>query len=282
MHLTNCQVGTYLLFLLHIYGSGKLLPNNDEQLCLLGRVTADNWPTMRKAVLEHYFVLAADGWTHRKVLRVILEQTQKLQKASDRGRKAGQASARARQRQSLAQEYGFQPDTSTTQVEPESNHSEPHSDPESESNLCPSPEAEAEPYLKREGPPLQDREFEKWCKGLEKKFDRELEKLQTELKEKLTGARGATAKAEWQRRLEAVEARLYGPPVPDAAPAPSSLHLKVSPASSEDEQKAQRDEPLLAGARYLLKQGDLKRLTPEHRAALGRAGIPVPSPKKEN
>ena len=83
MHLNATEFGVYSLFLVIVYSTGRPLPDNEDQLRTMARVSEKEWPHIRRAVLEYYFALTPQGWFKKKIGEVMTAQV----KASRKGKK---------------------------------------------------------------------------------------------------------------------------------------------------------------------------------------------------
>lgn len=122
--------------------------------------------------------------------------------------------------------------------------------------------------VKGEGRPPLDLKFEGWRKSLEKLFPRELEKMKADLGIQLKRAKPED-RADWKRRLSAVEAQIYGGKVPEEGVTPRPA---LAAARSQVENPPASAEEVLEGARYLLSVKKGRSLTPLQKAALETVG----------
>lgn len=86
-HLRAFGIGAYLLLMFHYWSTGGL-PDNDEQLAAIARMTRGEW-TKHKPTLQAFF---KDGWKHGR----IDYELDKARNISDAAREAGKASGRSR------------------------------------------------------------------------------------------------------------------------------------------------------------------------------------------
>ena len=90
-HLNAAQHGAYLLLLMNYWQRGKPLPDSNDRLAIVARMSAEEWASNRK-ILGEFFVVKNECWTHRRVERDLL----RVKGISNAGRVAGLASAKAR------------------------------------------------------------------------------------------------------------------------------------------------------------------------------------------
>jgi uncharacterized protein YdaU (DUF1376 family) len=87
--LTTEQHGAYLLLLMDYWKSGKL-PDNDQVLAQICKLTPDAWSNA-KAMLMPYFSIEQGFWVHKRVEQEIAEAKVNQQKKHDRAVKAAEA-----------------------------------------------------------------------------------------------------------------------------------------------------------------------------------------------
>jgi uncharacterized protein YdaU (DUF1376 family) len=61
-HLKAEEHGVYLLLIMHYWVKGSL-PNDDEQLARIGKVTPSKWKNMREIINAFFY----DGWHHESL-----------------------------------------------------------------------------------------------------------------------------------------------------------------------------------------------------------------------
>ena len=86
-HLRAAEHGAYLLLMFHYWSTGGL-PDNDEQLSTIARMTRSEWKK-HKPTLQAFF---KEGWKHGRVDY----ELDKARNISDAAREAGKASGRSR------------------------------------------------------------------------------------------------------------------------------------------------------------------------------------------
>lgn len=90
-HLTAAQHGAYLLLIFNYWQRGQPLNNANERLTNVARMSNAEWAAA-KPVLQEFFEVDGDTWTHRRIERDLEAVRLKSTKASN----AGKASASAR------------------------------------------------------------------------------------------------------------------------------------------------------------------------------------------
>jgi len=75
---------------------GKCLPDSNDRLAIVARMSNDEWTANREVIAE-FFEVTSDGWTHKRVERDLI----KVKGISNAGKIAGMASAKARKEKSL-------------------------------------------------------------------------------------------------------------------------------------------------------------------------------------
>ena len=87
-HLNTTQHGAYLLLIMNYWQRGKPLPAKDEYLAQICRLNLDQWLEI-KPVIEEFFTIKKDQWTHKRIDKDLLAVMSKSTKRSE----AGKASA---------------------------------------------------------------------------------------------------------------------------------------------------------------------------------------------
>jgi uncharacterized protein YdaU (DUF1376 family) len=87
--LTTEQHGAYLLLLMDYWRSGKL-PDNDQVLAQITKMTPDAWSNA-KAMLMQYFSIEQGYWVHKRVEQEILDAAENKDKKHQRAVKAADA-----------------------------------------------------------------------------------------------------------------------------------------------------------------------------------------------
>ena len=95
-HLNAAQHGAYMLLLMNYWQRGKALPDVNERLATVARMTNDEWAANRD-VLAELFEITPEGWFHTRVERDL----QKVKGISNAGKIAGIASGIARKQRAL-------------------------------------------------------------------------------------------------------------------------------------------------------------------------------------
>lgn len=91
--LTMEQHGAYMLFLRHIYTTGKPIPA--KQCFSIARALTEQQQENATIVLEKFFFLDGENWRNLRCEEVINEQNARHQKRVDAGRSGGNAKAAA-------------------------------------------------------------------------------------------------------------------------------------------------------------------------------------------
>jgi uncharacterized protein YdaU (DUF1376 family) len=103
-HLRAGGVGAYLLLLFHHWSTGSL-PEDDDQLSSIARLTPAEW-RKAKPVIEKFF---KPGWRHGRVEEDLEAAKQSYEKRAKAGAEGGKAKARAKQSSSNATAEPEQP-----------------------------------------------------------------------------------------------------------------------------------------------------------------------------
>jgi uncharacterized protein YdaU (DUF1376 family) len=102
-HLTTVQHGAYLLLIMHYWKRGSL-PEADDQLAAITRMTAAGWK-QAKPVIQSFFL---DGWKHKRIeqeLAKAAEISSKRRKAAEQMHAKKDANAPASAEQMQTQEH---------------------------------------------------------------------------------------------------------------------------------------------------------------------------------
>jgi len=91
MHLNAEKHGAYLLLIMNYWQTGKPLPNDDERLATIARVSNERWTDVKRTLME-FFVLDGDALVHPRIESDLKYVEDKQHKAAQ----AGKASAIAR------------------------------------------------------------------------------------------------------------------------------------------------------------------------------------------
>lgn len=90
-HLNAAQHGAYLLLLMNYWQRGKPIPDANDRLAIVARMSPEEWASNRGVVAE-FFIVKNDLWMHGRVERDLL----KVKGISLAGKIGGMASAKAR------------------------------------------------------------------------------------------------------------------------------------------------------------------------------------------
>jgi len=103
-HLRAMLMGAYLLLLFHHWSAGEL-PDDDEQLSAISRLTPSEWRKARP-ILERFF---QPGWKHGRVEKDLASARESYEKRAKAGEKGGKAKAEIKQSSSNATAKPEQP-----------------------------------------------------------------------------------------------------------------------------------------------------------------------------
>jgi uncharacterized protein YdaU (DUF1376 family) len=92
-HLTTAQHGAYLLLMMHYWRKGEL-PDDDQQLCKIAKLSPKTWCQYR-ATLQDFFY---EGWKHKRIDAELAKMMRVSEKRAIAGQKGGLGSALARMR----------------------------------------------------------------------------------------------------------------------------------------------------------------------------------------
>lgn len=107
-HLRAAGHGAYLLLIIHYWSTGGL-PNDDDQLAAIARMSSADWRKMRPTIQKFF----EDGWKHERIEEELVEAQKKYEARVQAGRKGGKAKARDKQNPSNATAKSYQPITDT-------------------------------------------------------------------------------------------------------------------------------------------------------------------------
>lgn len=96
-HLRALGIGAYSLLLFHHWSTGSL-PDDDEQLMVIARLTKAEWVKLRPTLAKFF----GEGWRHRRVEKDLAEAKESYEKRAAAGSEGGKAKARKKQSQSNA------------------------------------------------------------------------------------------------------------------------------------------------------------------------------------
>ena len=95
-HLNAAQNGAYMLLLMNYWQRGKALPDLNDRLSTVARMSNEEWIANRD-ILEEFFTVEDGLWTHGRVERDLI----KVKGISNAGKIGGIASAKARREKTL-------------------------------------------------------------------------------------------------------------------------------------------------------------------------------------
>ncbi len=88
VHLSAAQSGAYLHLIMHYWTHGGL-PDDDEQLCRISKLSEQEWQKYRPLIAAFF----EPGWRHERIEKELALAIQRYAKRSDAGRKGGNAKA---------------------------------------------------------------------------------------------------------------------------------------------------------------------------------------------
>ncbi len=103
-HLRAAGHGAYLMLLFHYWSTGAL-PDDDDQLSMITRMTPAEWRKIRP-MIEAFF---APGWKHGRVEKDLESARESYEKRAKAGEKGGKAKAESKQSSSNATAKPEQP-----------------------------------------------------------------------------------------------------------------------------------------------------------------------------
>lgn len=86
MHLRTVQHGAYMLLIFHYWTSGEALPDDDEQLAAVTRLSVSEWLSHR-LTLSRFFDIANGRWTHKRIEQELAKSRKQRQARSEGGKK---------------------------------------------------------------------------------------------------------------------------------------------------------------------------------------------------
>lgn len=101
-HLSTAQHGAYLLLIGHYWTTSKSLPDNDDMLRQVTRMTPAEWKKARP-VLAEFFTSEGGRWVHRRIEAEMLQASDKQAKRSARSSAAASARWSSRNAPSMPQ-----------------------------------------------------------------------------------------------------------------------------------------------------------------------------------
>jgi uncharacterized protein YdaU (DUF1376 family) len=121
-HLTTEEHGAYLLLIMNYWQRGKPLPNNDERLARIARLSNERWTDVKQTI-EEFFNITSTEWRHARIDKDLNAVNEKSKSASE----AGLASAKARKaKKETDVEQTF--NARSTDVEQTFNHTNTYTD----------------------------------------------------------------------------------------------------------------------------------------------------------
>ena len=72
--------GCYVNLLVKAWGSGGYLPNDDEQLAAIARVSKTKWTNTMKTVMLRLFTVDEHGWRHEEMFEQLQGVHEKMKK----------------------------------------------------------------------------------------------------------------------------------------------------------------------------------------------------------
>ena len=91
-HLRAAGIGAYVLLMFHHWSTGSL-PDDDEQLMAISRLTKPEWSKLRP-ILAKFF---DEGWRHGRIAKDLETSHANYQKRAKAGSEGGKAKAAAKQ-----------------------------------------------------------------------------------------------------------------------------------------------------------------------------------------
>lgn len=89
IHLDTLEHGAYILLIFHYWKHGKPLPNDDEKLAKLCRLSLKKFQKIKKNILE-FFSIENDFLIHERIEIELSKAREKSLKASDSGKKSAE------------------------------------------------------------------------------------------------------------------------------------------------------------------------------------------------
>jgi uncharacterized protein YdaU (DUF1376 family) len=105
-HLRAAPFGSYLALLFHHWSTGEL-PDDDEQLAMIARMSPAEW-RKHKPILEKFF---GPGWHHGRVEKDLATAKANYEKRAAAGAEGGKAAAKSKQNPSNATAMLQHPDS---------------------------------------------------------------------------------------------------------------------------------------------------------------------------
>jgi len=88
-HLSAAEHGAYLMLIGHYWTSGKPLPNDDDRLARIARMTPREWKKT-KPVLAEFFEITEQSWAHNRVERELSLARSRTERKAEAGRKGAE------------------------------------------------------------------------------------------------------------------------------------------------------------------------------------------------
>ena len=89
-HLSAMEQGVYLLLQLQYWSTGKPLPDNNERLTRIARVSKKEWAEVRDVMAE-FFVIADGVWCHRRLDEQLVKAHKNKARRTEIARNAAEA-----------------------------------------------------------------------------------------------------------------------------------------------------------------------------------------------
>lgn len=108
-HLSVDQFGAYMLLMFAQWRqNGKPLPDNNDMLSRICRVTQTRWKKGLRPILEPFFEITELGWSQKRVEKDFKIVIEKIQKNRERGARGGKAKARKYKETRVANARNFE------------------------------------------------------------------------------------------------------------------------------------------------------------------------------
>lgn len=95
MHLTTEEHGAYLLLIFNYWQTGKPLPDDDQRLAIISRLSNERWTDVKQTLIE-FFVLVEDKLVHPRIEADLQFVEDKQNKAIAAGKASAVARAKKR------------------------------------------------------------------------------------------------------------------------------------------------------------------------------------------
>ncbi len=94
-HLSTVEHGAYLLLIMNYWQRGKPLPDSNERLANVARLSIEGWTAIRATIAE-FFVQDGDVWRHKRIDAELTRFREKSAKASASGRASAERRSNGR------------------------------------------------------------------------------------------------------------------------------------------------------------------------------------------